>query len=1597
MLSGIIDSGCVQVQSRITAYRLDPGRPFGGLPPDAHAIATQPLHHLPVTEANRDWGTAGNSPSYSAALTFSSSLRLLPAPSGVFTTGQRHHVAAGFRAGVYPAVTVMGFVKPVRGPGTRSGNREIIAALGNATSEWEVAINDANRIEFRVNGTLRATSNYVVPTTQPTAFAFSYDSDRNIVRVLINGQVEQTLTSAIPDVTSVVSSRLCVAAQCDSLGNAVAVPGTTTTQAQVEGITVWIRAVESATLQRLYAAASTGSYYRPEQDIDVAPTTRSVINRSIGDLAASLNVTHRYPLSEAVGVLTANDTGTGAVNGTYNNAAIKVVTGPVASSLSNRARALFGDANHRMESNSRLFPSYGSLTQTPGFTLAFWVAQGDNFSRNRDVLLGTVTPTDAANRHGFVVTTDRVGSSGQSVTFEKLDSTGRYSITVPDVYMPDVEDVPPTPRDYALYVFTVDSSGTMLAYVNGTPVAGPVSTPTSGIRVGNSPSRFRVGHIPGFGDTSPEHYFGEVWLLDRALTSTEINNLYKTGAFGGAYSNSIVSERTTTDTFFGLTVTSNSLPTLTNAVDITPYISQATFETAIDQVVSTGALAVADDSLSLIRTLVRPNDVIQIERRYFSHSNATFTDWQPLGLWFATGVSPITSRVEPPASGGNSTPIRQANIGLMSVAKMFQITNTLAQKLEPDRFRLREVAMVELSSSPDVIEFGVPRYDDPTTIYDLWTTSPTPVITLRRFRNWQRAFSDPPENIPPQERPAQVIIRSAQDSMQWLGGRGILRIDADYYTSPLGFGSGIGDPDPDGGVLLTADRYCTPEDQLIGATITDIRSRNGLWEVQISNPDGKLLGETLFIEPDQPTFGCEYRIRNSLINQPISRNMAWDSVSTVAGGGTITWAGASPPSGPAWAGTGAASNALSTDNLAAYTSAATGSSLSHRLRFSGLNLGSIAGEQIEGIQVKVVCSGYTPINQFNHSEGFYFAPLASDTGVNDHLVQFSQAGTLIGENRADTSRTTTVDQYRVDTPSYNEIIYGGPTDTWGLGLTVPATAVALMDLDIQVAFSRIGARALIEYVEVTVFTKRGSSTAWYQLFDASHLPVNPNYEGITLGTRVTVGNANRVEDMIRKLAWRSGFQDRDPSRPFYVRATPLPEELVALVPPLETTLDTATSYGEMLADAMQTAPANYVPISTPGGGLEFRIAVQSATPSLDIPAVSEISVEESDTNIYTQVIARGEGGDSVNLASPGLCAMRAVKATNWATDGSTPTGSGIRSELGRSYGATDSDYTTMNNRLLQLIDGNQRTPQFTSGGWMGSGLDSMGVLWARSGGKTEPWSIQDEDLFIIDLGRDEATGLEYFVDALQFTVMDTYRPSSTNQATTIPQQISVFYITELDYVGLTGDYPPATPDQSRANLADSYFPIAAVDAWKPLVDQYQCDFGQNTVESESFETVGATRARFLKIRVNQGHYFDGRGVRNDRALRIVFSDLKVFTSRRIVSVVTMGASEPFTLGSHRQLAGRIGLRPYILPSNPYLDSYDMAQQFAINQLTELTSDFGPVQVTTFAPHATVGDTVRVHDPITGSSTEGILRVIRTAPTQNQMTMVDYRLDSEVME
>lgn len=1552
-LQELVDSQQMQVERKVLRYDVSWGKPFGGMDYTAYCISTNPfayyqIEHPGSFSVNWGWATDTLDLNYNGTPANSDSLLYqcysVKTFDGVndFLRSQTDTINFISTVGDQYEISIATWIRPLRTPADKATNNEyeVILCKGYDTAiEWMLVLTDENKIAFQTN---MFTGNVVESTTvlqennrYHIGVTVSGDSASPYIELYINGELEDSYSLAF-DAPDSTESPFTIGGILNSTKTAV-VNNTTYLpfEGRIEGVALYNYTMAQAMYYQQYVLGLSGSYYFYNQTIDTAPLDIITNTAEYQDLLEEHGAKHYWKFND-VNVALGNQLVPDAIGSSdlrQRRTTQKDIGEALASDAPNTAVRIKDSDSYTFSTDA-----YSTNPASEGFTFGtrspmsyeMWYKKPSGSSSHLDGMVGWLDHDEVISES---YTSGMIIARKSGIMYFKFfidgvayQSTLNESLLYGDITSED-------PNAWHHLVTTVDSQGVVRLYIDSDQVYSfQLQLPgNDGVQPPDDCELVLGGNPPY--DTAPDWGINHVAIYNVALTRDQIISHYSVGRYGNNYDRAITGDYSGLSNITGYDVSCSETASLENEEDITQYIIDYTIDRDITQFVDVGSLQCKEEwGLKELNTKLKPNTYVIIKERYTDLNYTYDSGWVELGHFLVEG---------PLGYNLNSQGSIVYEVALKGILKMstFGIAD---RNLNADKLRHERVKLVRTDTAANVFTFQVARPNTtPTEYYGNWAESPSIKAYYTNYTNLTKPDSLGGGTWNSSDIPDELRVKNADGAVEVVGGLGKLRIDQDYYEDNIP--DGMGNPDPVTGLTITFERYITSED-IINTTISDIYVNNGRWSIALAGISSEeLLPKTVFVKTGTAK-GKIFMIQPRL-------SEGYDSYQGFYNFSAFT--SVERTGGFAWTDTDKVEDY--DDDYAECSIGALGES---DFLLVGIPLTSVDIPEeavLKGVEIEVLRpASLSSSNQY----------------INDIYAQLTYDDELVGDNKA----------YDADM-GQDSIVYGGPNDLWGLPLTSANIA------DYSFSFAVRNTRALtdtvmIDNIRVKYYFDNDVQTQLVIIKDAYGNIINPHYEGLAIGDQVQVGDANRPEDILRKVFASIGLQESDPTAPFYFVIESLPSEYKLSVPPLKYSIEDGVKWHDVLTEIFQFLPPNYILYVDRNGVTRVKEIIQKSEQDYTVSA-TDLSENSSDYGIYTQVIAVGEGGDYINLADSSLSAVRAVKYDNWANSASESSANGI------TY--TISDMTTMNTKLLQLFDSSQKTPHPNVGGGNGWRAVDYGIIWQKAGNKVLASDMEDDDLFILDIGKNISANTAYEVDSLQFTHIQTYI-----QREGIAQTLSVYYMTEEDYVAEYGKLPPAIPSQNGGNKTanidqpnGSYFPLANSRAWKVLVDEFECNNGQTSIESSDFETEKQTRVRFLKVQCNQAHTLLNEGSSNRS--RINLTDFKVFTSRKIVATATLGVTGKYNRGTFKQLVGRLRLRPIILEKNYYLDTYDAAKQFAIDQLDELYREFAPKALTCYAPGMDITNTVKIIDPQTGEETMNLVRSINYTGSTSQtvINVVDY--------
>lgn len=1067
-------------------------------------------------------------------------------------------------------------------------------------------------------------------------------------------------------------------------------------------------------------------------------------------------------------------------------------------------------------------------------------------------------------------------------------------------------------------VATISTTGKMKWYLNGSLVASGDTSNFRGYLGHAAASTFRIGGVTGL-TPLPTNSFDEVSLYDRELSSQEIATHYLKGRYGRAASSMVVGSAPDENSApYELACSENAV--LENGQDITKYVESWSMDRDITQYVDAATLNVHEWwGLDNITTLLRANTYVVIEQRFQSATGSLDTGWLQRGHFLVDG----------PAAKSITESGKIRVVPLRGLLKLCSL-DIAHKNVEPDKLLVKKRALTNTSSDLNKLRFQCPRQEDSTKFYTNWAEFPSVRLWVTKFTNY--STTDQTDVSGPDD---VLRIKGSEGSVQVLGGAGAIDINRAFYEDKV-TSFGLGNPNPTGGVLAEFYRYGTRED----LTVTTVASiaNDGNWYITAAENNQEYDGKTIFVKSGAAK-GKMFKVYQVTAGDTSSNFGTF--ANSARGGSAASWVNPS--------------NAQTLDaTFATATKAYPANSITtDYLRATAPSSLSIpSGVTINGIEVLISKKASQNLNHWWVQDSQVYI-------IKGGVQQTAQNKARTGVNWSSTEQVT---------------IYGGPTDLWGQTWTTGDFASGFgVDLSALMRNTVNSSNPIIAYVnQVTVRVYYSKGNKLY-IRDMNMQIISPEAEGLEVGDSIQIGDCNQVEDALRKVLLKCGFQENDITKPFYFQLDPCAVETT--LPPLRYTLEENTRWSEVITEIMSYAPENYVLYCSSTGQVRAKNVVQVPAEEAehDLTGVMDLSDDRSDYGLFTRVVTIGSGGSSVNVALNsaygGSSAVRALKFDEYALYTSPRT------------------QTEANAIMAKIFDTDPKTPMANNASTAGSMYNkAYGLIYEYKGADAKKWKFEDLDMFILDIGKNTSINKQYEIETLQFTWFNTYPKGNS-----IKQSMQIFYMTEEDYIAEFGAGLPDAASQTLADAATSYIPPANAQSWKMLIDEFNLEEGQTTVNSNDFSTERPTRFRFLKVRVGQNHYrYDIPNEDTNKYARVVMADMKVWTSTRIVALAELGSTAPYDTGQYKKLVTRLRRRTYVVDPNPYLDTYQKAKDFAAAELRERAAEFIPQVVNAWHPTIDITQTAKKTDPETGVVTTGIVKGLTLESNGNARILLrDY--------
>ena len=450
---------------------------------------------------------------------------------------------------------------------------------------------------------------------------------------------------------------------------------------------------------------------------------------------------------------------------------------------------------------------------------------------------------------------------------------------------------------------------------------------------------------------------------------------------------------------------------------------------------------------------------------------------------------------------------------------------------------------------------------------------------------------------------------------------------------------------------------------------------------------------------------------------------------------------------------------------------------------------------------------------------------------------------------------------------------------------------------------------------------------------------NPLTDGVADGDLVQVGDANRLEDALRRVLLTVGFQDQQAAKPGYITGLAEPTPGPIYIPPLvyQETRD-RTKYLSVLQNILDFAPPNYQLHAGPELNVVGEQFVQADAADWTMTVLSTESRQTSDRDTYTRVLALGQSKLEVNQ-------FARQHGTTVHTYGTMPTRRTRNGSL-----PTPGNPHVYCDPLALLIDNDARTPLYEG---------VYGRVWWSYTGTATPTFANNQHLFYIDLKADYTIG--------EIQLVSPALPYNLKRAMTL-----TLWVGAEAEVASPGSYNNSNP---------------AEGGWTQLTDEVSPSSSVLTLKADQFLQRTAATFRYLKVFSVNGAFYDNHKTRGG----IVLTEMRGYLDRSIVGVAELGTTAPFDTDRHKRLLNRMRRRTFVTPAaNPYLDTQEKANDWAKRWLEERYREFAPVSVDGVRPDAAIGQTAALTSLVTGETEMHLVKAVTHRHDGTaQITLVSY--------
>lgn len=1421
----------------------------------------------------------------------------------------------------------------------------------SATTDIVVTLIADNKIKVKVGAT-EIISDTSLLEDNWAYVAFTCDGSN--WNLYINGVLDKTLSTSTT-VSNSASTYMSIGVPVNSSNVAVTDASYTWFLGSLDEMSIVAFPLSSLAIFERYKAGLNQIPLDDFDSVDVSPVYSSIVTYSRDEFLTGLDPTHWWKFDE-VHPVPSNlfvDSGSGGRDLTYTlPASNNIVTSPLSGAVGN-AREFTSDDSREARNTNGL--NVGSVGEYLGFSMSFWYKPVGP-SVHEDGLISWATP---GTNGGFAVT-----QHYDTIRVRVYRGATTHTLEMTNVL---------TENTWHHIGIAIDSAGRIKGFIDGiqygsvtqiTDNKGLLVPPTSTFEIGNQ----------GY-DTRPESHFDELMVFAKELTASEFNQIYNLDKYGQAFSRRTISSDPSS-VIANPYIPCSQYSEFKNLSEITDFVLEYSTESNIDEVIGAGFLSLSEDfGESALFNKAQPNAVVIIEERFFSQNRSVDTGWVKTGTYLANGPATLDMDAQ-----GN----KRFNVPVFDVTKLLSL-DFFTRDIEPDIVDEPKEALVVAEPVVDTYKFKKLRegytltspVDPEYKFLQNWTDEPVPKISLTNFTNLYSGSDETKKNadVSPND---QIRLKGGEGAVQILYGEGALVIDRDYYESSIPE-IGLGFPNTTTGVLAEFRRYLTYPDLQRNVTISALDYEStGKYAVSMSGLDDGVYANWTVLVKSGNAKGNFYKLKLKNLTRSTSSSKTFGVSANDATSGTKDWTntGNSIDSNPASAATynfTALTFSISgppfiNGAVGTYTLTAQGDS--KYLKITDIDGVSDIPDSAEILGLELVVKHSTKKFRWYESANNTNRTLQIPTiQLQPSAVRVVKNGTISSTNVASSSNSYWTDikaNINLTDPITKQStiatsVYGGVENTWGETMTgadiknantgfviqLPdvsnfTSALKVTDTLNQIyqLFETDGFKNIEIYdIKVNVVYKLAGEV--FYLTDLRGRPANPVADGLQVGDEIQVGDCNRLEDVLRKIFLPFGFQESDSSKPFYLDIQETNVEI--LIPPLRSTLSDQRYAIDVLEEVMEYAPPNYNMLVGPDGNVTFKnIVIPNDPVAHDLTSIQSEAIDYSDFSLFTRVVGQGLNLSSVNVALHsdygGQSAVHAYKRDNFAD----------ADDSGLDY---SNDLPSANALVKQVVDPSPKNPFINY-----DDVDIYGTLYQKVGKDVNRWTMEETDLFCIDLGlnNSQQAAQEFEIDRMEFVFYNTFREGSV-----VNQTLYVYVMTEDDYVAEFNSIPPAIPNQTQADSTTGYMPTSDAQSWKLLTNEISLQEGLNVVDVNQFITGRPEKFRFVKIRVGQPQFrFEVEGKFGGKKFsRINLADIKIWTSNRILASAELGVSNQFAGVEYKDLARRLRRRTYLTPLNPYLNSYEDTLSFAEKELLERSAEFTPHTVEAFAPFVRAGEIV----------------------------------------